>query len=343
VPTDNYDVVVKQVFEDLDGNDVVLSTDLAGGVLANRDDTNTEYVEIWPTVKQNGGKLRIEVSNAGNITEGRITLVVYRTLAISTTGGGTGIPIGGAATQMLQWTSSGQAKWITLSGDATVADGGAVTVADDSHSHGDSTVSDTLTIGSSSTVADAALSAQVAHLNVAETIAANWVNTANPWADNEVVDDLTISGGIVDNTPIGATTPSTGAFTTLTVAPDTDASSSLGRLAVGSPVTDIMYIAHYDRMTSANYALRQSGAGLTVLNGSLVNVSIGNSTALAIDGSLNGTFAGDLQVNGNDVGFGDGGGFSGFKFDPTGTEIEVWIDGSQIGSFHTDGSYNDDV
>jgi len=46
----------------------------------------------------------------------------------------------------------------------------------------DNEVADTLTIGASSTVADGALSAQVAHLNVAETITENWVNTANPWA-----------------------------------------------------------------------------------------------------------------------------------------------------------------
>jgi len=33
----------------------------------------------------------------------------------------------------------------------------------------------------------------IAMLDEAETITANWVNTANPWADNEVADDLTIS------------------------------------------------------------------------------------------------------------------------------------------------------
>lgn len=34
---------------------------------------------------------------------------------------------------------------------------------------------------------------QVAELDIAETITANWVNTANPWADNEVSDTLTAS------------------------------------------------------------------------------------------------------------------------------------------------------
>jgi hypothetical protein len=35
--------------------------------------------------------------------------------------------------------------------------------------------------------------ANVAHTNAAETLAGNWVNTANPWADNEVSDTLTAS------------------------------------------------------------------------------------------------------------------------------------------------------
>lgn len=59
----------------------------------------------------------------------------------------------------------------------------------------DANVSDTLTIGASSTVSDSALSANVAHVNAVETIASNWVNTANPWADNEVADVLTIGSG----------------------------------------------------------------------------------------------------------------------------------------------------
>lgn len=53
------------------------------------------------------------------------------------------------------------------------------------------------------------------HLGQNETITGNWVNTANPWADDEVADNLTIVGGTVNNTPIGAALASTGAFTTL--------------------------------------------------------------------------------------------------------------------------------
>src|SRR3990167_2496312 len=39
--------------------------------------------------------------------------------------------------------------------------------------------------------------ANLASLSQDETITGNWVNTANPWADNEVVNALTIDGGTV--------------------------------------------------------------------------------------------------------------------------------------------------
>ncbi|GAF99793.1 unnamed protein product, partial [marine sediment metagenome] len=54
-----------------------------------------------------------------------------------------------------------------------------------------------------------------ANLGQNEIITGNWDNTANPWADNEVADNLTINGGTINNTPIGAGIPFTGAFTTL--------------------------------------------------------------------------------------------------------------------------------
>lgn len=51
-----------------------------------------------------------------------------------------------------------------------------------------------------------------------ETLSGDWDNTANPWADNEVAPGLTIDEGIINDTPIGASTPSTGVFTTLDAA-----------------------------------------------------------------------------------------------------------------------------
>jgi hypothetical protein len=79
-----------------------------------------------------------------------------------------------------------------------------------------------------------------ANLGQAETITANWVNTANPWADNEVANNLTINGGTIDNTPIGGTTPSTGAFTTLSASSTlsvTGATTLSGNATVGGNTT----------------------------------------------------------------------------------------------------------
>jgi hypothetical protein len=50
------------------------------------------------------------------------------------------------------------------------------------------------------------------NLSQGETISGDWVNTANPWADNEVANNLTITGGTITNTPISG---STGSFSTL--------------------------------------------------------------------------------------------------------------------------------
>jgi hypothetical protein len=63
------------------------------------------------------------------------------------------------------------------------------------------------------------------------TIAADLVNTANPWADNEVANDLTISGGTVNNSIIGGSTPAAGTFTTLTT---TGAVTIGGDIALGA-------------------------------------------------------------------------------------------------------------
>lgn len=65
----------------------------------------------------------------------------------------------------------------------------------------------------------------------AQTISANWVNTAFPWADNEVADNLTISGGTVDNSIVGGSTAAAGHFTTLSTS---DAFTVGGNIALGA-------------------------------------------------------------------------------------------------------------
>jgi len=51
-------------------------------------------------------------------------------LTHSTANGYSHIPATGASAQLLQYTSAGTAKWITLSGQASIADGGVLTVSD---------------------------------------------------------------------------------------------------------------------------------------------------------------------------------------------------------------------
>lgn len=51
------------------------------------------------------------------------------------------VPTAGATTQVLQWSANGTAKWVTLSGGATIADGGVVTVVGTQHSHTTSEIS----------------------------------------------------------------------------------------------------------------------------------------------------------------------------------------------------------
>ncbi len=179
--------------------------------------------------------------------------------------------------------------------------GGAFVVEDDG------TV--TATLGSASTVDDAALSANVAHLNVAETITGNWVNTANPWADNEVSDSITVgSGGNLAAPPaIGGTTPNTGAFTTLGASGSVTFTGSGGngvassaaipsfRLYESDQSADsriwrwlangtVMYLtAQDDALTKGTMGLRMTRSGTTVTGITL------DATATAATGTLSST------------------------------------------------------
>ena len=59
-----------------------------------------------------------------------------------------------------------------------------------------------------------------AGLEVVQTISSDWINVADPWADNEVVDGLTVdnTGNLSAPPAIGGTTPAAGTFTTMIVA-----------------------------------------------------------------------------------------------------------------------------
>lgn len=146
-PDDNYDIVVKERYAAPGSGTVLLSTDVTGGALANRDEANTERADVWPdTWQQVGGYLEIQVTNAGANNTGAVELHIFRTLAFKvyelSEGSGDGLPTGGSTTQMLQNNGSGAAKWIDLSGDVTIADGGATTLEIDTEAAWESHVTD---------------------------------------------------------------------------------------------------------------------------------------------------------------------------------------------------------
>ena len=270
VPTDNYDITIKNQLPSVTGSDVTLATDLAGGLIADRDNVNTELVEFWPTgIRQSSGKIRLDISNAGSGKKGKAVLVIYRTLAIVSTSGSFQLPIGGATTQMLQWFSSGQAKWITLSGDATIANGGAITIANGAITRAKTAITGTPTgskflrddwswqapgggsgvgdvVGPASAtnggivlfdlttgklIKDSTYTFPLADAQVADTLTASifkgtgsttdavdlaTAEVSGTLPDGNVADALTISGGTVNNSVIGGSTPAAATVTTLT-------------------------------------------------------------------------------------------------------------------------------
>lgn len=134
-PTNNYDVVVYEQFVNASGGSdaVDSSDDLMDGLLANRNNTvnAVQTVRMIPnTVNTTVGKIRIEVSNAGAAKQGTVTLLVGRGWYIKK--GESSIPMtGGSTGQILQYQGPGAAKFVTMSGGATIADGGAVTLGTD--------------------------------------------------------------------------------------------------------------------------------------------------------------------------------------------------------------------
>jgi hypothetical protein len=116
-----------------------------------------------------------------------------------------------------------------------------------------------------------------------------------------LITDETGSGGVV----VFSTAPTlTGSVTidtsgTLTVASDTDVTTTLGRGKIFSAVSDFAYFAHFDSATSTNYALVQSAAGTTTaLNaatGGNVILRINNTNKLTMSTSLL-TFADALDM-----------------------------------------------
>jgi len=164
--------------------------------------------------------------SVGEIT-GLGTMATQNTSAVAVTGGSIdGTAIGGTTPSTGAFTSLDSSS-LAVTGSTNL--GGLLMPTSDG------TVGQVITTdGSGNLVFTNASAGGGSGANLAnnETILGDWNNTTNPWADNEVADALTINGGTIENTPIGATTSSTGNFTTLT----TSSTANLGGLLF--PIVD---------------------------------------------------------------------------------------------------------
>lgn len=145
----------------------------------------------------------------------------------------------------LLFYDTGTSKWIdnVVSGDVTIADtgvaaiGAGVIVNDDVNASAAISVSKTaLTAGTGLTLTTDTLSVDASQTQITAvgTIATGtWQGTAI--ADAYVANDLTISGGTVDNSVIGGTTAAAGTFTNLTAS----GTLTLGGTAVTSTAAEL--------------------------------------------------------------------------------------------------------
>ncbi len=148
----------------------------------------------------------------------------------------------------LLFYDTGTSKWIdnVVSGDITIADtgvaaiGSGVIVNDDVNASAAISVSKTALVdGTGLTLTGDTLSVDASQTQITAvgTIATGtWQGTAI--ADAYVANDLTVSGGTVDNSVIGGTTAAAGTFTDLTAS----GTLTLGGTAVTSTAAEINYL-----------------------------------------------------------------------------------------------------
>jgi hypothetical protein len=273
--------------------------DSSGNPIAS--DTKTIGVALYG-IDVGGSPLYVETHAGVAITQGRFDLTL-----------GGGVPVTGAFANV----SFAQALWLELtvgtetlspripfstvpyarttlqigtqaSGKWCSSDGSVINCQQDAPG-GISTITAGagLTGGGSSSTVNLALNTAGA-----VTLTGNWVNTANPWADDEVADNLTISGGSISN--------STGSFTSLTLA---DGSQGAGKVLVSdasgkgawqnlssggtvSSVTASAPLSVTNGTTTPSISLgtvpvNKGGTGATSLTGYLVGNGTGAVTASA--------------------------------------------------------------
>jgi hypothetical protein len=99
---------------------------------------------------------------------------------------------------------------LTDKADSITLESALVTKSDISHTHDASTIT-------SGSLHESLFPTNIPSLTKVENIQADWINALHPWGDDEVANTLTIDGGTINNSVIGATTPAAGTFTNITV------------------------------------------------------------------------------------------------------------------------------
>mgnify|MGYP005840899657 CR=1 FL=1 len=235
-----------QIILDSNGTPGILGT---AGVLSN--------TQVW-TLPDATGTIAVSGSPpiSVNSTTGQITH--------STANGYVHIPSNGSSTQILQYSSAGTAKWVTLSGDISVTDGGVVTVFDNSHSHNTSTISG---LDISNDISTGTLA-----VGFGGTGKTSWTSYGIIYASTSTTLDQITNGGYYDTTYVlvGGTPPSFTSSPTirkLTVAWNYSTPPSSGVNVIIRPTTAIT-----------------SGVGMTLLKLDFINMApTADGTYIGID------------------------------------------------------------
>ena len=140
----------------------------------------------------------------------------------------------------------------------------------------------------------------VAFTDASLTISSDWVNTAHPWSDAEVSDQLTITGGNITGTSFQSSSLSA---VHLTVVGAANLNGNLWPMVDGSS-GQVMSVDSSGNMVWTSLGNTSTGLELPVLTSGQLTVgnASGVATAVALTGDLSVTSAGIVSVSANAVG-----------------------------------------
>ncbi|MEK7589302.1 MAG: hypothetical protein AAB479_01570 [Patescibacteria group bacterium] len=205
----------------------------------------------------------------------------------------------GAGNKALNW--SGETGLFSCTDDDAGGGGGALIEVREGFSGSGTNVSSVSFEGGSFAVSFSGTEALVrldwgaagpASLSEAETIAGNWVNIANPWADDEVSDTLTVgSGGSVNDAALSVNVAHVNAAETITSLWEFRSGASLSGGATGLLV---------DLDSTGDFIVKRGGTTyLTITDAGLFtfdNITLDTTTIGTTSGNLTLNSAGTLDV-----------------------------------------------